>query len=70
MRTSVEEDEFPGLDDTQKRRLRALRRQYRASGVEIKNNGWEIEITFMDGSKVNVNSKMLKLKAPELQGES
>lgn len=57
----------PSLDDAQKRRLRALRRQYRADTVEIKNSGWELEVTFMDGSKATVNTKMLKLKEKELQ---
>jgi len=55
-----------GLDEEQKRRLRAVRRGYRAQSAEIKNNGWEIEVSFLDGSKVVVNSKHLKLKAAEL----
>lgn len=58
------------LDDAQKRRLRALRRQYRAEKAEVKDGGWQVEVTFLDGSKVSVNSKMLKLKAGELQGTS
>lgn len=60
----IEEDE---LSDEQKRRLRALRRQYRASNAEVKNGGWDVEITFLDGSKVSVNAKQLKLRAPDLQ---
>ncbi len=54
------------LDDEQKRRLRRIRLGYRAQKVEIKNNGWDIEVTYMDGSKVSVNSKLLKLKADSL----
>lgn len=59
----IEESE---LSDEQKRRLRALRRQYRASDVQIKNSGWELEVTYLDGSKVTINAKQLKLRAPEL----
>jgi len=58
------------LDDSQKRRLRALRRGYRAEKVEVKDDGWTLEITFMDGSKAKVNSKILKLKEKELQQAS
>jgi hypothetical protein len=54
------------LDDEQKRRLRAVRRGYRAESVEVKDNGWCIEIKYMDGSTVSVNSKMVKLKASAL----
>ena len=54
------------LDDLQKRRLRAVRRGYRAGSVAIKNNGWELEITYLDGSVVTVNSKLIKLKAGDL----
>jgi len=43
------------LDDTQKRRLRAVRRGYRAEKAEIKDNGWTVEVTFMDGSKASVS---------------
>jgi hypothetical protein len=50
------------MNDEQKRMLRAVRRGYRAEGAEIKDNGWDIVITYMDGSKVTVNAKMLKLK--------
>ncbi len=60
----IEEDE---LSDEQKRRLRALRRQYRASNAEVRNGGWDVEITFLDGSKISVNAKQLKLRAPDLQ---
>ena len=62
-----EQDALLGLDDEQKRRLRALRRGYRAKSVEVKDNGWLLEITFMDGSKVQLNSKLLKLKADQLR---
>ncbi len=55
------------LDDSQKRRLRAIRRGYRAEKVEVKDDGWTLEVTFMDGSKAKVNSKLLKLKEKELQ---
>jgi len=55
------------LDDNQKRQLRAIRRGYRAEKVDIIDNGWTLEVTFMDGSKVRVNSKLLKLKEKELQ---
>lgn len=57
------------LSDEQKRRLRALRRQYRAQKAEVKNGGWEVEVTFLDGSKVSVDAKQLKLRASELQSE-
>lgn len=60
----IEESE---LSDEQKRRLRALRRQYRAQNAEVKNGGWEVEVTFLDGSKVSVNAKQLKLRAPDMQ---
>ncbi len=55
------------LDDSQKRRLRAIRRGYRAEKVEVKDDGWTLEVTFMDGSKAKINSKLLKLKEKELQ---
>jgi len=58
------------LDDEQKRRLRAVRRGYRAAEVEVKDNGWQLEVTYLDGSKVSVNTKILKLKAAELQESS
>ena len=54
------------LDDEQKRKLRMLRRGYRATEAELKDNGWQIEVSYMDGSKVLVDSKKLKLKAEEL----
>lgn len=57
-----------GLNEEQKRRLRAVRRGYRAEQASVKDNGWLVEVTFMDGSTVSVNSKLLKLKAAELQG--
>ena len=56
------------LSDEQKRRLRAVRRGYRAEHAEVKANGWELEVTYLDGSKVTVNTKLLKLKAKELKG--
>ncbi len=59
-------DEQP-LDAAQKRRLRAVRRGYRAADVEIKDNGWQLEVQYLDGSKVSVNTKLLKIKAAELQ---
>ena len=62
-----EGSQLDGLDEGQKRRLRAVRRGYRAQSAEVKNNGWEIEISYLDGSKVIVNSKHLKLKADELR---
>ncbi len=62
------ETDDPNLTDDQKRQLRALRRGYRADSAEIKDNGWTVQVTFMDGSSVQVNSKMLKLRASELQG--
>jgi len=55
------------LSDTQKRQLRILRRTYRADKAEIKDNGWQVEVTYLDGSKISVNAKMLKLKAKDLQ---
>ena len=55
------------LDEAQKRRLRALRRTYRADKVEVRNDGWALEITYLDGSKVMVDSKKLKLKISELE---
>ncbi|GEM_PF-4394863 len=58
--------EFSLLDDAQKRRLRAVRRGYRADEVQVRNNGWELEVSFLDGSKIVVSSKLLKLKAQEL----
>ncbi len=62
-----EELNTDGLDEAQKRRLRALRRTYRADKVEVKNDGWALEITYLDGSKVLVDSKKLKLKVSELE---
>lgn len=64
-------DDTPGeaansLDDEQKRRLRAVRRGYRAAEVNVKNNGWEIEIVYLDGSRIVVDSKLLKLKSSEV----
>ena len=64
---SIVEDLDNGLSDEQKRRLRAVRRGYRAASVEIKDNGWQLEVVYLDGSKVSVNTKLLKLKASELQ---
>lgn len=61
------QDEDQALDDAQKRRLRAVRRGYRAADVEIKDNGWQLEVQYLDGSKVSVNTKLLKIKAAELQ---
>ena len=58
------------LDDSQKRRLRALRKTFRAEKIQIKDDGWAIEVSFMDGSKARVNSKLLKLKEQELQADS
>ena len=58
------------LDDMQKRRLRAVRRGYRAASVSVKNNGWELEVTYLDGSTVTVNAKLIKLKAVELSAPS
>jgi hypothetical protein len=58
--------DFADLDDEQKRRLRAIRRGYRAEKVEILNNGWELQVSFLDGSKVVVDSKLLKLRAGDL----
>ncbi len=57
------------LSDEQKRRLRAVRRGYRAESVEVKDSGWLIEIKYLDGTTVQLNSKLLKLKAKELQGD-
>jgi hypothetical protein len=54
-------------DDAQKRRLRAVRRGYRADKVAIKDNGWQLEVEYLDGTKITVNSKLLKLKAEMLQ---
>ena len=54
------------LDDSQKRRLRAVRRGYRAEKVSVKNDGWCLEITFLDGSKALVDTKKLKLKLEEV----
>lgn len=62
------DEESADLDDAQKRRLRAVRRGYRAAEAIVKNNGWEIEIRYLDGSSVTVNSKMLKLRASDLTG--
>ena len=67
---SDEEADVAGLTDEQKRRLRAVRRGYRAAAVEIKDNGWLIEVVYLDGSRVAVNSKLLKLRANELQDPS
>lgn len=58
------------LSDEQKRRLRAVRRGYRAASVEVKNNGWDLEITYLDGSRVTVNAKLIKLKAGQLQADN
>lgn len=58
------------LDDAQKRRLRALRRTYRAEKVEIKNDGWALEIVFQDGSKEVFDAKKIKLKLDELRWEN
>jgi len=55
------------LDDAQKRRLRALRKTYRAESVEIKNDGWALEIIFQDGSREIFDTKKIKLKLPELE---
>ena len=57
------------LDDAQKRSLRALRRGYRVEQVEVKDNGWQLEIRYMDGSTVSVNSKLLKINEKKLQGD-
>lgn len=62
----LEQDSDLTMDEDQKRRLRAVRRGYRADSVEIKDNGWQIEVTYLDGSKVTVNTKLLKLKASQL----
>ncbi len=62
------DDSEAELSDEQKRLLRAVRRGYRVASVEIKDNGWMLEVVYLDGSKVNVNSKMLKLKAAQLIG--
>lgn len=64
------EIDIQNLDDKQKRRLRALRKTYRAEKVDIKDDGWTLEISFLDGSKVRVNSKLLKLKEKELNQQS
>lgn len=71
MNGTADDSEFESgsqLDDEQKRRLRAVRRGYRAMEAEVKNNGWELEVTFLDGSKVTVNAKLLKLNADRLKG--
>ena len=65
--TAVEAGVVVEIDAAQKRRLRLLRRAYRAQSVEIRNGGWELEITYMDGSKVVVNPKLVKLKADGLK---
>jgi hypothetical protein len=57
------------LTDEQKRRLRAVRRGYRAESVEVKDSGWLVEVKYLDGSVIHLNSKLLKLKAKELQSE-
>ena len=54
------------LDEEQKRRLRAVRRGYRAENVEIKDNGWKIEVTYMDGTKEIFDAKKMKIKKSEL----
>jgi hypothetical protein len=54
------------IDKEQKRRLRAVRRGYRASSAVVKDNGWQLEVTYLDGSKVTVSAKLLKLKAGQL----
>lgn len=54
-------------NDEQKRALRMLRRGYRADSVRVIDNGWQIEVRFMDGSTATVSSKMLKIKAAQLQ---
>ena len=59
-----------GLSDEQKRQLRALRRSYRAEKVTILNDGWDLEIRFMDGSTVKVNAKSVKLRSAELGSSS
>lgn len=58
------------LSDEQKRQLRALRRSFRAEKVTILNDGWDLEICFMDGSTVRVNSKSVKLRSAELSSKS
>jgi hypothetical protein len=60
-------DSSPDLSDEQKRQLRAVRRGYRAESVSVKNDGWDLEIRFMDGSSVMVSSKAIKLKKGELR---
>ncbi len=62
--------DIDNLDDKQKRHLRALRKTYRAEKVDIKDDGWTLEISFLDGSKIRVNSKLLKLKEQELNSKS
>ena len=59
-------DLIDDLDDEQKRRLRALRRGYRAEKVEVLDNGWKLQISYQDGSKVVVDAKSVKLKAKDL----
>lgn len=63
----LQEKDETGLSEEQKRQLRAVRRGYRAETAQVKDNGWRIEVTFMDGSSVSVSSKLLKLKSCELQ---
>jgi len=65
----MEELNSSQLDDSQKRRLRAVRRGYRADKVEVKNDGWQLEVSFLDGSKALVDAKKLKLKLSELAPE-
>ncbi|MCB0322048.1 MAG: hypothetical protein KDD69_00705 [Bdellovibrionales bacterium] len=66
VRAQLHEVEDDALDDEQKRRLRAVRRGYRAQAATVKDNGWQIEVQFLDGSSVTVNAKLLKLRAKEL----
>ncbi len=65
--TAIKYSESTDLSDEQKRRLRAVRRGYRAESVEVKDGGWMIEVRYMDGSKEMFNSKMLKLQASTLR---
>ena len=55
------------LSDVEKRRLRALRRGYRAKAAVVKNNGWQLEVEYLDGTKISVDTKLLKIKAPEIK---
>lgn len=55
------------LSEEQKRQLRAVRRGYRAESVTIKDNGWQLEVRYLDGSVVTVNTKMLKIRAADLK---